>query len=1045
MRSVIEKLLQIENKDRNILWALLLQAGCIGIFVAVFELAANALFLERFSTERIPLAFMISGGVGIFFISIYNLFQSRLGIYAFGMLNLLAVMVMTALLLVGTSIFQREMIEFSVFVFMGPLILVILLGFWSTVRGILQPGKGKRLSGLIEAGLIGGMVLAFYLTPLLVSSGIRIFNLLYVGMGGLIIAGSTQLYLILKKDKSRYPFRFPAPGTGPLALFSHRYTGLMAAFVFLGVGVTVILHYSFLWVSGNRFTGGAELITFFGFFFGTMMILAWMMKRFLFGWIKKRFGILITLLLSPLLLLILTMATAIAAESYGYGEGAAAFSYFFLLIILSKLMNGSLKESMEDPSMNIIYQTLDRRERYSVQKGIEGLLHETGVFAMGLFLACMVLISFVEIIHVTYVLLMILVVWVFVGFALYRSYRRLLKVSLESDRLKEVVDRSLQDLVRVDLEKTAFPVEMVEFNPYFFHYSSRENLLLLLDHSHPGVRSLIWDYLLGSSPGLPDLTLSQMLVNEKEPAVKDRIRKLGQRRLKSKLGLQEAFIKERLDRFYEEKPEQKNVIGDAFKSGEKNEIFAALYHVAQERDRGYLPEVVGLLRDRDIHMRSVAISTAALLESDGLGEQLVEFLNHPDLYKTAWSALVSQGERVLDDLETAFHKPGADINLQKRIVSAMAAVGGPHSAQLLLGKLDYHHREIFHETVKSLYENRFRASEIQMATIQNAILRMVHTGTWNLAAKISIRTQDPEEGILNAIDDEIRDVNGLIMMLLAMIYDRRSVQRIRMNLLDRDPENRAIAIELLDLLVKAPLKTLLISYFEDISVKEKIDKLQLLFPVEIFPYKILLTKILNRDGMQLGHFIRICVLDIMGRREEFFDEQQILAQGFHPDGKIRETASQLLRKKDPERYDLVSERPDFPDNSFPDHEDLARWYIQTTLDLAAWKLFMNIGLNALFKLVSGLKAFHEELLSGGDYVVLARSTEEGDFSPLSSGIAIIAACQPEILEQIRYLGAVGKCEAYLIEKEGFVELMFDEKDLLHIFCADLNRNTTNLV
>ena len=102
-----------------------------------------------------------------------------------------------------------------------------------------------------------------------------------------------------------------------------------------------------------------------------------------------------------------------------------------------------------------------------------------------------------------------------------------------------------------------------------------------------------------SSPGLPELTISQLLVREKEPEVKERIRKLGQRKLRTRLGLQEAFIRERLDRFSDEKTEPDNAIGEAFHSGVRNEIYAALYHVAEEQDRTYLPEVISLLRDKD--------------------------------------------------------------------------------------------------------------------------------------------------------------------------------------------------------------------------------------------------------------------------------------------------------------------------------------------------------------------------------------------------------------------------------------------------------------
>jgi len=138
---------------------------------------------------------------------------------------------------------------------------------------------------------------------------------------------------------------------------------------------------------------------------------------------------------------------------------------------------------------------------------------------------------------------------------------------------------------------------------------------------------------------------------------------------------------------------------------------------------------------------------------------------------------------------------------------------------------------------------------------------------------------------------------------------------------------------------------------------------------------------------------------------------------------------------------MVTERLDFPDNSFPDHEDAAKWYMDTTMKLTAWKLFLDVGINALFKLVSGLQPYSEDVLSEGDFVVLARSAAADEFTPLSSGIAIIAAYQPEILEQIRYLGTIGTCEAYLIERGEFIELLFDDRSLLHVFCAFLNQST----
>ncbi len=98
-----------------------------------------------------------------------------------------------------------------------------------------------------------------------------------------------------------------------------------------------------------------------------------------------------------------------------------------------------------------------------------------------------------------------------------------------------------------------------------------------------------------------------------------------------------------------------------------------------------------------------------------------------------------------------------------------------------------------------------------------------------------------------------------------------------------------------------------------------------------------------------------------------------------------------------------------------------------------------MGISSLFKLVSLLQPFSWDFIPEGDVVLLARAVSAGEFSPLSNGIAIIAEQQPEILEQIRYLGKEGVREAYLVEREQFKELLFDDRSLLHVFSSFLNQ------
>ncbi|MCK4747111.1 MAG: hypothetical protein KAT15_08755, partial [Bacteroidales bacterium] len=372
MKTGIGRLLQIDTGNRPMILALLVQAGCTGVFTGTLELSGNAMFLESFGTDQIPLAMMVSGAAGILITTVYSYFSKQLEVKSFGILNLVAVVAITAALLIGSFLLRKPHFDFVVFVLMGPLILITLLGFWITVKGFLSPSKGKQLSGLIELALVAGMVLAFSGIPFMVRGGLQLHHVLYPGMGSLILAAGAQLYVLIGMGKSQvYPSK-RVSSTGPIRLFSHRYTGLIAAFVVLGVGVYVVLHYSFLWAAFDQYTGGVALVGFLGFFFAAMMVLAWMMKRFLFGRIKKRYGIGVTILMSPILLFLLTLASVIVGDLFGIGAESRLFPYFFFFIILGRFIFGTWKGSMEDPSMNLIYQSLDPREKRNVKSGIEG-------------------------------------------------------------------------------------------------------------------------------------------------------------------------------------------------------------------------------------------------------------------------------------------------------------------------------------------------------------------------------------------------------------------------------------------------------------------------------------------------------------------------------------------------------------------------------------------------------------------------------------------------------------------------------------------------
>jgi hypothetical protein len=116
----------------------------------------------------------------------------------------------------------------------------------------------------------------------------------------------------------------------------------------------------------------------------------------------------------------------------GYTPGSTiGFFIFFLLLALSRLFSKSLEDSIESPSFKVIYQTVDEKIRYDVQSGINVTVNEIAALLSGLLLTGLGVLSFIKLIHFSWVLFTISLMWIFVAFRLYSEYRKSIRKALE--------------------------------------------------------------------------------------------------------------------------------------------------------------------------------------------------------------------------------------------------------------------------------------------------------------------------------------------------------------------------------------------------------------------------------------------------------------------------------------------------------------------------------------------------------------------------------------------------------------------------------------
>jgi hypothetical protein len=145
-------------------------------------------------------------------------------------------------------------------------------------------------------------------------------------------------------------------------------------------------------------------------------------------------------------------------------------------------------------------------------------------------------------------------------------------------------------------------------------------------------------------------------------------------------------------------------------------------------------------------------------------------------------------------------------------------------------------------------------------------------------------------------------------MLLAMLYDTRSIQLVKENIDSGTAEGITYAIELLDVFLSEQLKQRVIPVLDDLLDDERVKRLDDYFPRVRLDSKLVLKFIINRDFSQSNRWTKACVLYQIGILKIDDFKMDLIAQLFNPDTLICEVSAWALHQINPEFYNQNSTR-----------------------------------------------------------------------------------------------------------------------------------------
>jgi len=878
MRDRLFKLLGVETGEESMVSVLLAQSVFLGIFFGAFDISAHSLFLSIFDEKMMARGYVISGLAGIILTSIYIGLQTRMHFKSFSTINLIFVTTITLILWVLLLVNPAKWVIFIVFIMLGPLNILAMLGFWGTAGRLFTLRQGKRLFGLIDSGMIVGIIISCYAIPVLLSFNFEPHNILLISSFA-VLTGSIMQMLIGKRfpllaGREEKPEGSDTKKSVTALFRSDSYIRVMSIFIALSVMTAFFVMYSFMAVTREQYPSEEDMARFLGLFTGSMMIFTLLIKLLVFSYLIRNYGLRTCLALSPLLVAAFTLIAVIIGMLMGFTPATSGFMLFFMLLALSRLFSKLLKDSIESPSFKVIYQTIDEKIRFEVQSAMDGTVNEIAALTSGLILAGLGLLSFVKLIHFSWVLFVLTIIWIYFAIKLYSEYRNSIRRALESGR---------QEI----LEEDIYLEEVIFKNRFSGDQAFNANYLPLIsgDFSSIEKNKNHWfiEKILDHSDRKKDLCLLPAL--KKIAEEKDIDEGTKYRSLK---------IAEDLEHAYSPDSQAADRLANARK-------------ILAGSKQPQTTQILRLLRDNNIQSKEIAIYMIGKFKLADMLAEVCECLNIRGLEIPAANVLRSFGRDAGEEITKSHMISSGNVNISNTTLRLLGENSSGENDEFLFSRLWSNSRQMREAALESLVSRNYKVREEDKDRLHQMISDIIGVMVWNISARISLQRKN-DTFLLEPMSMEIARWNKFLFNLLAIAYDPGSVNKIRENLESETIESVNFALEMMDLVIDESIKPKLVPLVDIIPDEDKVKALFQFFPGEIPEYYSLLENIINRDYNLLGIWIKACVIRNIDKIDNENLAESMRALLFSPEAILREESARLISGLDKELYKSAAGR-----------------------------------------------------------------------------------------------------------------------------------------
>jgi len=843
MTATLRRLFNVQPGEGQLTLLLFAEMFLLGIGFNFVETAVFPLFLTEFSAATLPYLYVINGVVVALLSTLYLRLGRRLT-FTHGLLLLPGFLAaLTFAYWLALTLGGGRPVTFALPVLFQVAVSFGQVGFWTMAARLLTLRQSKRLFGPIGAGMWVAIVLTGFLIPVIVRA-IGTVNLLLLAVFG-FAAALALLWGIIGRYRGALDTVEEAAGPGASAVSLRMH--LRHPYVLLMFALTIVAWLSFFFIDnifynrvGARFPDPAGLAGFMGLYLAGLGIFTLINNTFLAGPLINRFGVRGGLFILPALLFAVTLAFSVV------GAGWGLVPLLFWLATLNRVIDLGLMFSVDQTAQSILYQPLPASARARIQTIDNGIVRMVAVGLAGVLLLLLNRVPSFTVVHLAFVLLTIIVVWLIVAFLTARAYPQALTAALARRRLSGVaVSLDDSDSVRVLTATLRNPRPgpalyalglLAEGRPA----SMAEALPDLLAHPAPVVRREALRHIERLGAADP-IAVAAAAENDPDPVVRGAAwralaavggpetelaltARLGDSLPETRLG---ALVGLRRHGSAAGRAQAETALAALVASADREERRLAVRALAQPAgtDCALLER---LLADADAGVRREALVAAGRSTCPAVWPAVVAALRRRATHTAAVGALVAGGEAALPAMSAAFAR--ADLPWEAGVGLARAAgrMGGERALALLASHIDQPVDAIRGEVLLALTHAGYRAEGGAAEAVRRQIAAETSHAAWLLAGLRDCLAVDELAYLRRVLADQFEAARDRVYLLLAFLFDPAAMRDVR-EALGRGRRasgaRRAYALEILDLRLPADLRAMVMPLSEELSPAARLQRL----------------------------------------------------------------------------------------------------------------------------------------------------------------------------------------------------------------------------